>query len=175
MSIKIGRDCYISRSCVLIGDVEIGDYSMIMDNAVLRGDLNRIIFGKYSNIQDNATIHVELNHEASIGDNVSIGHNAVVHGSTIEDNVIIGMGAIVMNGATIKGGSVVAAGSVVTENFHGEENALIIGVPGKIKRTGTDLLEYAKLNAASYQKLRINYLNGKYDMNYGEQSINHKS
>lgn len=168
MPIKIGKDCYISRSSVLIGDVEIGDYSMVMDNAVIRGDLNRIKFGNYSNIQDNATIHVELNHEAFIGDNVSIGHNAVIHGSTIEDNVIIGMGSIIMNGAIIKSGSVVAAGSVVTENFAGQENALIIGVPGKIKRTGTDLLEYAKLNAASYQRLRVNYLNGKYDMKYGE-------
>lgn len=168
MPIKIGKDCYISRSSVLIGDVEIGDYSMVMDNAVIRGDLHRIKFGNYSNIQDNATIHVELNHEAFIGDNVSIGHNAVIHGSTIEDNVIIGMGSIIMNGAIIKSGSVVAAGSVVTENFAGQENALIIGVPGKIKRTGTDLLEYAKLNAASYQRLRVNYLNGKYDTRYGK-------
>ena len=169
MSINIGKECYISRSSVLIGNVEIGDFSMVMDNAVLRGDLNRIKFGNYSNIQDNATIHVEFNHEATVGDNVSIGHNAVVHGSTIEDNVIIGMGAIIMNGALIKSGSVVAAGSVVTENFVGEENALIIGVPGKIKRTGTDLLEYAKLNSSSYQRLRSDYLKGKYDIKYGDQ------
>jgi carbonic anhydrase/acetyltransferase-like protein (isoleucine patch superfamily) len=169
MAIKIGKECYISRSSVLIGDIEVGNYSMIMDNAVLRGDLNRIKFGNYSNIQDNATIHVEINHEASVGDNVSIGHNAVIHGSTIEDNVIIGMGAIIMNGALIKRGSVVAAGSVVTENFVGENNSLIIGVPGKIKRTGEDLLEYARLNASSYQKLRVDYLKGKYDIKYGFQ------
>lgn len=167
MSIKIGKECYIAKSSVLIGEVEIGDFSMVMDNAVLRGDLNRITFGKYSNIQDNATIHVELDHEAKIGNNVSIGHNAVVHGSTIEDNVIIGMGAIVMNGALIKSGSVVAAGSVVTENFVGEKDALIMGVPGKIKRTGEDLMEYAKLNASSYQKLRLDYLKGKYEIKYG--------
>ncbi|WP_393971827.1 gamma carbonic anhydrase family protein [Oxyplasma meridianum] len=167
MPIRIGKNCYISKSSVLIGDIEIGDFSMVMENAVIRGDLNRVIFGNYSNIQDNATIHVDFNHEANIGDNVSIGHNAVVHGSTIEDNVIIGMGAIIMNGAVIKSGSVVAAGTVVTENFKGEENALIIGVPGKIKRTGNDLLEYAKLNASSYQNLRVNYLDGKYDIKYG--------
>ncbi|MHB8357879.1 MAG: gamma carbonic anhydrase family protein [Thermoplasmataceae archaeon] len=167
MGIKIGKECYIAKSSVLIGELEIGDFAMVMDNAVLRGDLNQITFGNCSNIQDNATIHVELNHEAKIGNNVSIGHNAVVHGSTIEDDVIIGMGSIVMNGAIIKSGSVVAAGSVVTENFVGENNALIMGIPGKVKRTGEDLREYAKLNASSYQRLRQDYINGKYEIEYG--------
>lgn len=168
MTIKIGKNCYIADSAVLIGDVEIGDNVAILDGAVLRGDLNTIMIGEGSNIQDNATLHTELNHSTILGKNVSVGHNAIVHGASLSDDIIVGMGAIVMNGASISSGSVVAAGAVVTENFSAEKGSLIAGVPGKVKRSGDpSLLEYARANSASYNTLREKYLIGHFERKRG--------
>lgn len=169
MAIDISNDTMIADTAVLIGDVKISKGVSIFDYAVLRGDLNVITVGENSNIQDNVTIHVDEGHPTVIGRNVSVGHNAVVHGSTIEDNVIIGMGAIILNGAHIRSGSVVAAGTVVTENFESEENSLVAGIPGKIKKVDDSMREYAIRNAASYEKLRDMHLSGKFTKIYGKQ------
>ena len=137
----VGKGAYIAETAVLIGHVNLSDGVSIFDHAVLRGDLNSITVGKNSNIQDNVTIHVERSHPTKIGENVSVGHNAIIHGAEIEDNVIIGMGAIILNGARIKSGTVVAAGAVVTETFEGENNSLIAGVPAKTKKVDKSFLE----------------------------------
>ncbi len=163
MPVKVGKNCFIAETAVLIGDVMIGDDVAIFDNTVLRGDLNQIIVGHNSNLQDNVTVHTDVNNPAVIGKNVSVGHNAIVHGAFIEDDIIIGMGAIVMNGARIHSGSVVAAGTVVTQETSVPENSLIAGTPGKIKRTGdSSLRDYAILNAESYAVLREKHKHGDF-------------
>lgn len=175
MAVNIGKNTMIADTAVMIGDVRVEDGVSIFDGAVLRGDLNSITVGENSNVQDNVTIHVEADHPTVIGKNVSIGHNAVVHGAVVEDNVIIGMGAIILNGAYIRTGTVVAAGAVVTENFESEENSLIAGVPGKIRKKDDAMMEYAVRNGTSYQKLRDLYLSGRFTKVYGSQLKNKKS
>lgn len=163
MTIIVGKNCYIAKTAVLIGQVTIKEHVGIFDHSVLRGDLNSITIGENSNIQDNVTFHTDVNNPTVIGDNVSVGHNAIVHGATLHDDIIVGMGAIVMNGAEIHSGSVVAAGTVVTQGTIVPENSLIAGVPGKIKRTGdSSLREYARVNAQSYAVLRAKYIEGTY-------------
>ena len=168
MAINIGKNCYIADSAALIGNVSIGNDVCIMDGAVLRGDLNSIIVGSGTNIQDNVTIHTEKDHSTTLGDRVSIGHNAVVHGCVVESEVLIGMGSILMNGSTIGRGSVVAAGSVVREGFSCPENSLLAGIPASIKRSGDEALHsYAIANSESYSILRENYLQNRYGKMYG--------
>lgn len=172
MTITMGKNCFIARTAVLIGDVTIGDNVAIFDHTVLRGDMNSITVGDNSNIQDNVTIHTDVNNPAVIGENVSVGHNAIVHGATLGNKIIVGMGAIVMNGARISSGSVVAAGTVVTEGKEVPENSLIAGVPGKVKREGDPgLKEYARINAQSYGVLREKHLKGEFPRKSGSDML----
>ncbi|MCW6168714.1 MAG: gamma carbonic anhydrase family protein [Thermoplasmatales archaeon] len=176
MSIKIGRDCFIADSAVLIGDVEIGDRVAIMDGAVIRGDLAKITIGNDTNVQDNVTIHCDENDPTIIGNNVSIGHNAVVHGCIIGDNVLLGMGSVVMNRANIADGSVVGGGALVTEGFKCSAESLIVGVPSKVIRSNDKkLLQYATENARSYGELRKGYISGKFEKLYGYQMRKNES
>ena len=111
-------------------------------NAVIRGDVNSIRIGNQVNIQDNAMIHCTFEKtETIIGDNVSIGHNAIVHGCQVHDNVLIGMGAIVMDDCVVENNSIVAAGAVVTQGTHIKAGEIWAGVPAKIKSVSVDLLE----------------------------------
>lgn len=171
MPIKIGRDCYIAPTAVLIGDVTIGDRVMICDNAILRGDTNFIRVSSGSNIQDSVTIHGELENPVLIGSGVSIGHNSVVHGCSISDNVLVGMSSVVMSGAIIGKGSVIGAHSLVTERFKAEENSLIMGSPAKVIKRDQKYRVMAELNSLAYEQLRENYLSGKYDRLEGKDYI----
>jgi len=127
-----GNDCYIAPNCTIVGDVVMGDNCSIWFNAVLRGDVNTIRIGNKVNVQDGAVIHCTYKKAATtIGNNVSIGHNAIVHGCVIEDNVLIGMGAIVMDNAIIGTNSIIGAGSVVLENTRVEPGSIYAGVPAK--------------------------------------------
>lgn len=129
---KFGENCFLAETAVVIGDVEMGDECSIWYNAVLRGDVHYIKMGNKVNVQDNAMIHCTYQKcPTNIGNNVSIGHNAVVHGCTIHDNVLIGMGAIVMDDCVVESYSIVAAGAVVTQNTHIGEGELWAGVPAK--------------------------------------------
>ena len=129
---KFGENCFLAETAVIIGDVEMGDDCSIWYNAVLRGDVHYIKMGNKVNVQDNAMIHCTYQKcPTNIGNNVSIGHNAVVHGCTIHDNVLIGMGAIVMDDCVVESYSIVAAGAVVTQNTHIKEGELWAGVPAK--------------------------------------------
>ena len=129
---QIPEDCYIAENATIIGDVEIGSQCSIWFNAVIRGDVHFIKIGNKVNIQDGAIIHCTYQkHPTIIGNNVSIGHNAIVHGCTVHDNVLIGMGAIVMDNCIIESNAIVAAGAVVTQNTVVESGTIYAGVPAK--------------------------------------------
>ncbi|MBL7701855.1 MAG: gamma carbonic anhydrase family protein [Ferruginibacter sp.] len=127
-----GNDCYIAPNATIVGDVQMGNNCSIWFNAVLRGDVNIIRMGNKVNVQDGAIIHCTYQKAGThIGNNVSIGHNAIVHGCVIEDNVLIGMGAIVMDNAQVGSNSIIAAGAVVLENTKIEPGSIYAGVPAK--------------------------------------------
>ena len=127
-----GNNCYIAPNATIVGDVVTGNDCSIWFNAVIRGDVNIIRMGNKVNVQDGAIIHCTFEKAGTIiGNNVSIGHNAIVHGCVIEDNVLIGMGAIVMDNAVVGSNSIVAAGAVVLENTKVEPGSIYAGVPAK--------------------------------------------
>ena len=129
---KMGDNCFIAPNATIAGDVVIGNDCSIWFNAVLRGDVNSIIMGNKVNVQDGAVIHCTYKKAKTvIGNNVSIGHNAIVHGCTLEDNVLIGMGAIVMDHVKVGSNSIIAAGAVVLENTIVERGCIYAGVPAK--------------------------------------------
>lgn len=129
---SIPEDCYVAENATIIGDVTFGKSCSVWFNAVIRGDVNSITIGDKVNIQDGAIIHCTYQkHATVIGNNVSIGHNAIVHGCIIKDNVLIGMGAIVMDNCIVESNSIVAAGAVVTQNTIVESGTIYAGVPAK--------------------------------------------
>lgn len=133
---KWGNNCFIAPNATIVGDVIMGDECSIWFNAVVRGDVNSIRIGNKVNIQDGAVIHCTFKRsQAIIGDNVSIGHNAIVHGCTLHNNVLIGMGSIVMDHAVVHSNTIIAAGAVVLENTICEENAIYAGIPAKKVKT----------------------------------------
>lgn len=128
----IPADCYVAENATIVGDVSLGEKCSVWFNAVIRGDVNFISIGNKVNIQDGAVIHCTyLKHPTIIGNNVSIGHNAIVHGCTIHDNVLVGMGAIIMDGCVVESNSIIGAGSVVTQNTHLESGYIYAGIPAK--------------------------------------------
>ena len=137
-----GNNCFIAPNATIVGDVVMGDQCSVWFNAVLRGDVNIIRLGNKVNVQDGAVIHCTYEKAATIiGNNVSIGHNAIVHGCVIEDNVLIGMGAIVMDNAVVGSNSIVAAGAVVLENTKIEPGSIYAGVPAKkVKDISQDMI-----------------------------------
>jgi carbonic anhydrase/acetyltransferase-like protein (isoleucine patch superfamily) len=140
---KFGNDCYLTENATIVGDVEMGDQCSVWFNAVVRGDVNSIRIGNKVNIQDGACIHCTYQKTGTtIGNNVSIGHHAIVHGCTIHDNVLIGMGAIVMDNAVIGSNTIIAAGAVVLENTIVEPGSVYAGVPAKkIKKINEELIK----------------------------------
>jgi len=127
-----GNDCFIADNATIVGDVVMGDNCSVWFNAVIRGDVNYIKIGNNTNIQDGAVIHATyLRAATTIGDNVSIGHNALVHGCTLHNNVLVGMGAIVMDHADVQPFVIIAAGAVVLENTVCESGYLYAGMPAK--------------------------------------------
>ena len=139
---RFGNNCYVAPNATIAGDVVMGDDCSIWFNAVLRGDVNIIRIGNKVNVQDGAVIHCTyLKASTIIGNNVSIGHNAIVHGCVIHDNVLVGMGAIVMDHAKIGSNSIIAAGAVVLENTEVEPGSIYAGVPAKkVKNIPEDLI-----------------------------------
>ena len=135
ISPKMGENCFIAPNATVVGEVVMGDNCSVWFNAVLRGDVNSITMGNKVNVQDGAVIHCTYQKAATvIGNNVSIGHNAIVHGCVIEDNVLVGMGAIVMDNCKIGSNSIIAAGAVVLENSNIEPGTIWGGIPAqKIK------------------------------------------
>ena len=134
-----GSDCFIAENATIVGDVVMGDNCSVWFNAVIRGDVHYIKIGNNTNIQDGAVIHCSYQYAATnIGNNVSIGHNALVHGCTLHDNVLVGMGAIVMDHAIVEPFVIIAAGSVVLEKTLCESGYLYAGTPAKKIKLITD-------------------------------------
>ena len=130
----IAERVYIAEGAKIIGDVQIGEDSSVWYNAVIRGDSNSIIIGKNTNVQDNAVLHTSHSHALSVGDNVTIGHGAIVHGCTIGNNVLIGMGAIVLDGTVVEDNCIIGAGALVTQNKVIPSGSLALGNPAKVVR-----------------------------------------
>jgi carbonic anhydrase/acetyltransferase-like protein (isoleucine patch superfamily) len=136
---RVHPSAFVDDSAQVIGNVEIGEESGVWMCAVVRGDVHWISIGRRSNIQDGTVVHVmNGTHPTSIGDDVTIGHAAVIHGSTIENRCLIGMGAILLNGSHIGTESIVAAGSLVVENMQVPPRSLVMGSPAKVRRPLTD-------------------------------------
>jgi carbonic anhydrase/acetyltransferase-like protein (isoleucine patch superfamily) len=157
---RIAANAFVDESAQVVGDVEVGDESGIWMCAVIRGDVNTIRIGRRSNIQDGTIVHAMTGtHQTTIGDNVTIGHAAVIHGCTIEDQCLIGMGAILLNGAHIGTCSIVAAGTLVVENMKVPPKSLVMGSPGKVKRLLTHAeIADVQLYADRYVQYRLDYM-----------------
>ena len=129
---NIPKDCFIAENAVVVGDVTIGNQCSIWFSTVVRGDVNYIKIGNKVNIQDGVVIHGTYKKSATtIGNNVSIGHNALVHGCTIHDHVLVGMGSIIMDGCVVESNSIIAAGAVLTKNTYVKAGSVYAGVPAK--------------------------------------------
>ena len=136
---RVAATAFVDDSAQVIGDVEIGEDSSIWMHAVLRGDVNRIRVGARTNIQDGCVVHgMRGTHATLIGDEVTVGHAAVLHGCVVEDRCVIGMGAIVLNGASVGTGSIVAAGTLVVEGMAIPPGSLVMGSPGQVRRATTN-------------------------------------
>ena len=140
---QFGTDCFIAQNAVIIGQVSMGDQCSIWYNAVLRGDVHYIKMGHKVNVQDGAIIHCTYQKSpTNIGNNVSIGHNAIVHGCTLHDNVLVGMGSIIMDDCIVESNSIIAAGAVLTKGTHVSSGSIYAGMPAKkIKEVSADLSE----------------------------------
>ena len=157
---RVHPTAFIDDSAQVIGDVEIGEDSSVWMCVVIRGDVNRIRIGRRSNVQDSTVVHVMKDtHPTQIGDDVTIGHGAIVHGCTIEDRCLIGMGAILLNGVTVGSGSIVAAGSLLPEGTQVPPRSLVMGSPGKVRRTLSDAdLDEIQMYADRYVAYRLDYM-----------------
>jgi carbonic anhydrase/acetyltransferase-like protein (isoleucine patch superfamily) len=157
---KIPATCYVDQSAQVLGDVTLGEHSSVWMNAVLRGDVHSIRVGANTNVQDCAVLHGQRNlYAVTVGDWVTIGHNATVHGCTVGDAVLIGMGVVILNDCRIGEGSILAAGAVLPEHTVVPPRTLWAGVPGKQRRTLEDkdhalILEYAQ-NYLDYTKIYL--------------------
>lgn len=140
---EIPKDCFIAENATIVGEVSMGHSCSVWFNAVIRGDVHFIKIGNKVNIQDGAVIHATYQTSpTTIGNNVSIGHNAIVHGCTIHDNVLVGMGSIVMDDCVVESNSIIAAGAVVTKGTHIEAGSIYAGIPAqKIKSISPELTE----------------------------------
>ncbi|MFT4587174.1 MAG: carbonic anhydrase/acetyltransferase-like protein (isoleucine patch superfamily) [Limisphaerales bacterium] len=158
----LGEAVYIARGAVVLGDVTLGDRASVWYNAVLRGDINRIVVGADSNIQDNAVLHLADDYPCVIGDRVTVGHGAIVHACTVEDECLIGMGATLLDGAVIGKNSIVGANSLVLQRSVIPPGSLVLGSPAKVVRPLTDE-EIAKLPAMAEKYVR----NAQYCLEHG--------
>lgn len=160
ISPRIHPTAFIDASAQVIGNVEIGEESSVWMNTVLRGDVHWIRIGRRSNVQDGTIVHVmNGTHPTTIGDEVTIGHGAIVHGCTIENQCLIGMGAILLNGSHVGTGSIVAAGSLVVEEMKIPPRSLVMGSPARVRRLLTQA-EIAKIQtfADRYVGYRLDYM-----------------
>lgn len=149
-----GSECFFAENAVLIGDLEMGDQCSVWYNAVIRADVNFIRMGNKVNVQDGAVIHCTYQkYPTIIGNNVSIGHNALVHGCTIKDNVLIGMGSVVMDDCVVEENSIIAAGAVLTKGTHVPSGSVFAGVPAKKIK---DIDE--NLSKGEIQRIADNYI-----------------
>jgi carbonic anhydrase/acetyltransferase-like protein (isoleucine patch superfamily) len=155
----VDPSAFVDQSAQVIGEVAIGEESSVWMNVVMRGDVHWIRMGRRSNVQDGTIVHVmNGTHPTTIGDDVTIGHAAIIHGCTLHDRVLIGMGAILLNGAEVGEDSIVAAGTLLPEGMTVPPRSLVMGSPGKVRRTLTDAEVASILEFASrYVAYRLDY------------------
>lgn len=157
---RLGQGVFIAPGAVVVGDVELGDFSSVWYNAVLRGDINRIVIGHHTNIQDNSVLHLESDLPCLVGSYVTIGHAAIVHACTVGDETLIGMRSVILDGAVIGRQCLIGAGALVTPRTQIPDGSLVLGAPAKVVRPLRDdekagLKESAEryvANAAYYLK-----------------------
>jgi carbonic anhydrase/acetyltransferase-like protein (isoleucine patch superfamily) len=155
----IDPNVFIAPTAVVIGHVELGEGASVWYGAVLRGDHGRIVIGRGSNVQDNATIHAPEGGETIIGEDVTIGHGAVLEGCVVENGALIGINAVVLHHARIGAQSMVAAGSVVTENMQVPPRTLAAGVPAKVKKElDGSSADWVSRSAAKYRELARDHI-----------------
>ncbi|WP_369381143.1 gamma carbonic anhydrase family protein [Streptomyces sp. cg36] len=148
---RIDPTAFTAPTSVVIGEVTLGAGASVWYHAVLRADCGPIVLGADSNVQDNCTVHVDPGFPVTVGERVTVGHNAVLHGCTVEDDVLIGMGATVLNGAVIGAGSLIAAQALVPQGMVVPPGSLVAGVPAKVRRELTaEEREGIKVNALMY-------------------------
>ena len=149
---------FIAPDSAILGDVTLAEGTSVWYGAVIRGDLDTITIGKNSNVQDNCTLHGDRGYPITLGESVSIGHNAVVHGATVGDNTVIGMGSVLLNGCVIGKNSIVGAGAVVSGGAHFPDGSLIVGIPAKaISELHPVQIEHNRENAETYCKLALEH------------------
>jgi carbonic anhydrase/acetyltransferase-like protein (isoleucine patch superfamily) len=135
---RLGQGVYIARGAVVVGDVTLGDFSSVWYNAVLRGDINRIVVGHHTNIQDQAVLHLESELPCLVGNYVTVGHGAIVHACTVGDETLVGMGAVILDGAAIGNQCLVGAKALVTARTRIPDGSLVLGSPAKVARALTE-------------------------------------
>jgi carbonic anhydrase/acetyltransferase-like protein (isoleucine patch superfamily) len=135
---QIDPTAFIAPGAVIVGDVTIGPRASVWYQAVLRGDVAKIIIGAESNVQDGSILHADAGYPCTLGERVTLGHGAIVHGATIEDDVMIAMRAVVMTGARVGAGSIIAVGAVVLEGTEIPPGSVVMGTPGKVRRSCED-------------------------------------
>ncbi|MFI8291308.1 gamma carbonic anhydrase family protein [Streptomyces sp. ms191] len=151
---RIDPTAFTAPTSVVLGEVTLGARASVWYHAVLRADCGPIVVGEDANIQDNTTVHVDPGFPVTIGDRVTVGHNATVHGCTVEDDVLVGMGATILNGATVGAGSLVAAQALVPQGMQIPPGSLVAGVPAKVRRPLTEEEQAGiRLNAEMYLHL----------------------
>jgi carbonic anhydrase/acetyltransferase-like protein (isoleucine patch superfamily) len=154
---QIAATAWIDPAAVIIGDVAIGEDSSVWPGTIIRGDVHYVRIGARTNIQDRSVLHVMRDEWPLIlGDDVTVGHSVTLHGCTIESRCLIGMGAIILNGAKIGMGSIIAAGTLITERTVVPPGSVVMGAPGKVKRTLTEL---DKASIEDYAKRYVEYKN----------------
>ena len=155
---SINENAYVSESVDIIGDVKVEENVSIWFGARLRADMNKIVIGANSNIQENAVVHVDIESPVIIGENVTIGHSAIIHGCNITNNVLVGMGSIILNNAKISKNSIVGAGALVTQGKEFEEGVLILGNPAKaVRKLSEEEIKSIKRSADNYVALSKKY------------------
>lgn len=155
---SINENAYVSESVDIIGDVKVEENVSIWFGARLRADMNKIVIGANSNIQENAVVHVDIESPVIIGENVTIGHSAIIHGCNISNNVLVGMGSIILNNAKISKNSIVGAGALVTQGKEFEEGVLILGNPAKaVRKLSEEEIKSVKRSADNYVALSKKY------------------
>jgi len=159
MTPQIAPGVMIAPGAQIIGDVELGENVSVWYNAVLRGDMAKITVGKNSNVQDNSTLHCEIGMVLVVGENVTIGHNAILHSCTVGDGSLIGMGAVLLNESNVGKNCLIAAGSLLTPRTVIPDNSMVMGSPAKVKRELTvEEIEDIQSNAAEYVSLAKEYM-----------------
>ena len=148
---RLGQGVYLARGAIVVGAVTVGDFSSVWYNAVLRGDINRIVVGHHTNIQDSAVLHLADDYPCIVGDYVTVGHSAIVHACTVGDETLIGMGAVILDGAVVGRQCLIGAKALVTQGSRIPDGSLVLGMPAKVVRPLTDEEKHGlRLSAEKY-------------------------